>query len=57
MNSKTNKKTKGHQDLGDFNFGISPFGEISGNLEIDKINDFLNQNLEDKKLSNTEKGV
>ena len=57
MNSKANKKTKGHQDLGDFNFGISPFGEISGNLEIDKINDFLNQNLEDKKLSNTEKGV
>ena len=57
MNKKSQKKSKGHQDLGDFNFGISPLGEISGDLEIDKINDFLNQNLEDKKLKDTEKSI
>ena len=39
-----------HQDLKGFDIKINAFGEMQTNLEIDKINDFLNENVEDKKL-------
>lgn len=48
------KKAKVHSDLGEFNLEISNFGEITGSMDIDKINEFLNVNLEDKKLENRE---
>ena len=46
------KKSKVHPDLGELKLEISQFGEITGNLDVDSINDFLNNNLEDKKLEN-----
>ena len=52
MNNKQPKKAKVHDELGKFHLGISRFGEISGTMDIDKINAFLNQHLDDKKLEN-----
>lgn len=45
------KKPKVHKDLEGFNFNINSFGEVSGSMDIDSINEFLNKNVEDKKLS------
>lgn len=39
-----------HQELKGFDIQINEFGEIISNLGIDKINHFLNENLDDKKL-------
>ena len=39
-----------HDDLKGFDIKINEFGEIISNLEVDKLNDFLNDNVEDKKL-------
>jgi hypothetical protein len=36
-----------------FDIKINSFGEIQSTYDIDTINKFLNQNLEDKKLKNT----
>ena len=36
--------------LGDFEISINTFGEIVTNYDLDKINDFLDKNVEDKKL-------
>lgn len=33
---------------------VNSLGEISSNLEIEKINEFLNRNVEDKKLEERE---
>jgi hypothetical protein len=33
---------------------INSFGEISSSFSIDKINEFLNKNVEDKKLKDRE---
>jgi len=41
-----------HDDLKGFNIKISAFGEITSNIEVDKLNDFLDDNVEDKKLKN-----
>ena len=50
--NKDDKKPKVHKDLGNFEFKIDSFGEVSSNLNIDKINDFLDKNVEDKKIDN-----
>lgn len=39
-----------HEDLKGFDIKINKLGEIKGNFDIDKLNSFLNKNLEDKKL-------
>ena len=39
-----------HNELEGFDIKINPFGELQSNFEIDKINTFLNENIEDKKL-------
>jgi hypothetical protein len=44
------QKPKVHKDLEGFDLGIDSFGEIKSTLDIDKINKFLNRELEDKKL-------
>ena len=49
-------KAKAHPDLGKFDVSVSEFGEIEGSLSIDKINKFLDQNVEDKKLSRKQIG-
>ncbi len=38
--------------LKQFDIEINSFGEIISNYDVDKINDFLNKNVEDKKLKN-----
>lgn len=48
--NKKNEKPKVHKQLDGFNITIDSFGEIKSNIQIDKINQFLNQNVEDKKL-------
>ena len=45
-------KPKVHKDLGDFEFKIDSLGEVSSNLNIDKINAFLDDNVEEKKIDN-----
>lgn len=41
---------KVHKDLQGFEVSIDQFGEIRSNMNIEKINEFLNKNVEDKKL-------
>lgn len=36
--------------LQDFDIHINQFGEIISNYNVDKINEFLNEHVEDKKL-------
>jgi hypothetical protein len=43
-----------HDDLKGFDIKIDEFGEITSSLSIDKLNEFLNDNVEDKKLINRE---
>jgi hypothetical protein len=43
-------KKKKNDELKGFKMEINSFGEISSSFPIDKINEFLNKNVEDKKL-------
>lgn len=42
-----------HNELTGFDIKIDAFGELQSNLPIDRLNSFLNENVEDKKLNNT----
>lgn len=44
------EKAKVNKDLEGFDIRIDSFGEIQSSLPIDKINEFLNKNVDDKKL-------
>ncbi|MBP6386892.1 MAG: hypothetical protein KA313_07195 [Pseudarcicella sp.] len=44
------EKPKVHKDLEGFDISIDTFGEIKTSFDIDKINQFLNKNTDDKKL-------
>ncbi len=44
------KKTVYHEKLKGFDLKINPFGELESGFSIDKINDFLDHQVEDKKL-------
>lgn len=51
MTKKKDKKTpKVNPALEGFDIKIDTFGEIKSTMDIDKINEFLNKNVEDKKL-------
>lgn len=43
---------KVHKDLEGFEISINTFGEINRTIDIEKINEFLNKNMDDKKLRN-----
>ena len=45
-----NKDPDVHSELEGFNIRINEFGEIVTNYEVDKLNEFLDENVEDKKL-------
>lgn len=47
-------KPKVHKDLNGFDIEINSFGEIQMNFDMDKINEFLNRNVDDKKLRERE---
>ena len=53
-NMKQNKKPDVNPALKGLNITINPFGEIQSNYDIDRINDFLDHNVEDKKLRKRE---
>jgi hypothetical protein len=47
---KSKKKSKVHKDLEGFEIKVNEHGEIISNYSIDKINEFLDKNVDDKKL-------
>jgi len=47
---KDKKKPDLHKDLEGLDISINEFGEIEGNFNIDDLNEFLNENVEDRKL-------
>ncbi|NQZ75292.1 MAG: hypothetical protein HRT61_04145 [Ekhidna sp.] len=44
------EKARVHKDLDGLELSVDSFGEISSNMPIEKLNKFLNKNVEDKKL-------
>lgn len=51
---KKEEDPKVHEELKGFKMEINSFGEISSSFSIDKLNEFLNKNVEDKKLKDRE---
>jgi hypothetical protein len=47
---KEGPKPKVHPELSGLEVTINEFGEIRSNMNIEKINEFLNKNVDDKKL-------
>jgi hypothetical protein len=45
------KKPRVHKDLQGFEVSINQFGELNSNMNIEKINEFLDKNVDDKKLA------
>ena len=45
-----------NENLPGFDIHINSFGEVQSTYDIDDVNAFLNENLEDKKLKNKIKG-
>lgn len=43
-----------HEDLEGFDIKVNEFGEMISNINIDKLNSFLNNKVEDKKLGQSE---
>jgi len=39
-----------HKELKGFNIKINEFGQITSNVKVDQLNDFLNEKVQDKKL-------
>ena len=52
MPKKKAKKGKPevHDELNGFDIKINEFGEIVSSFDVEKINEFLDENVEDKKL-------
>jgi hypothetical protein len=52
MSKKKNKKEKPqiNKALDGYEIGVNTFGEIKSNLNVEDINEFLNKELDDKKL-------
>jgi hypothetical protein len=47
---KKESKPKVHKELDGFEISVNQFGEIKSNMNIEEINEFLNEKVEDKKL-------
>jgi len=50
MSDKKKNNPKIHQDLKGFDIKINEFGEIVSSFSVEKLNGFLDENVEDKKL-------
>lgn len=48
MNDK--KVAESHEELKGFNIKIDPFGKMESSYSIEKLNDFLNEKVVDKRL-------
>lgn len=51
---KPKKPTKKKTSIDKFDMGINEFGELTTTVTLDKINNFLNENVADKKLTEKE---
>ncbi len=51
---KKGGKPRVHKELDGLEVSIDAFGEIRSNTNIEKINEFLNRNVDDKKLAERE---
>ena len=51
--SKTGKPQL-HKELEGFEMSVNEFGEIKSTMDIDKINEFLNRHVDDKKFKERE---
>lgn len=51
---KEKKDANVHKELKGLDININPFGEIETNFDVEKINQFLNKHVEDKKLKERE---
>lgn len=51
----TSKSIKVRESINEFDIQINSFGEIVSNYDVDKINEFLNENVQDKKIKKEEK--
>ncbi len=49
-NQKVKPKPRVHKELDGLEVSIDTFGEIRSSMNIEKINEFLNKNVDDKKL-------
>ncbi len=49
-NPDEDEKPRVHKELEGFDIQINSFGEITTSFDIDKINQFLNKTVDDKKL-------
>jgi len=49
-NKKVKPKPRVHKELDGLEVSIDTFGEIRSSMNIEKINEFLNKNVDDKKL-------
>ena len=49
--SPNKPKPRVHKDLQGLDIVIDQFGEIKANMNIEKLNDFLDKNVDDKKLA------
>ena len=47
---KETEQPKVHKDLEGFQVGINEFGEITSSFNVEKLNHFLNKEVDDKKL-------
>ena len=47
---KKEGKPEVHDDLSGFEIRINEFGEIVSNFKVEELNEFLDENVEDKKL-------
>ena len=48
---KRQSKPRVHKDLDGFEVSIDQFGELHSNMKIEKLNEFLDKNVDDKKLA------
>jgi len=49
--SKKKNKPKVHPELDGLEVNVNSFGEIQTNLPIEKINEFLDKNIQNKKIN------
>lgn len=47
---KKNEKAEIHEELKGFDIKINEFGEIKSTFSVEKLNEFLDDNVDDKKL-------
>lgn len=48
------RKPRVHTKLDGFEVSVNQFGELQSNMPIEKLNEFLNENVDDKKLAERE---